>query len=391
MTNILHLYSNWKWTGPADHALNLVGDLRKRDGMRVYFASGRGKKKEENSLRDESTRRQIPYIDDFFLDKHLKWKIIPDIFFLRGVVEREEIGLIHSHQDTDALASVLAGFKSILVHTRYEGAPTPLTFRQRFILCNAARIMTASSRMQKQLSRIFPEKWIRQVDIPVDLEKFRPAPKSEKLQKEFGIKDGDPVAGIVARVQRHRDFPLLLAAVEEIIREIPGFKLLVVGRGTHIDTLLRQPVQQKGLGNNVILTGYRRDDYREVLNLFDCKVFIQPGSDGACRAVREALACGKPVVATRRGILPELVRDGLTGLLVDGRKEELARAIITLFRDKERRLRFSLAARKYAEEMLDQQRYVDSVLACYESLNVVKSPSIPLFERGNSPSLKKRG
>jgi len=368
MTNILHLYSNWKWTGPADHALNLVNELKKRDGMRVYFASGRGKKNEENSLRDESARRQIPYLDDFFLDKHLKWKIIPDIFTLRKLVERRDIGLIHSHQDTDALACVLAGFKSILVHTRYEGAPSPLTIRQRFILRNAARVMTASRRVEKEISRIFPEKEIRQVDIPVDLEKFCPAPKNKKLQQEFGIKDGEPVAGIVARVQRHRDFPLLLEAVEEIIREIPGFKLLVVGRGTHIDTLLRQPVQQKGLGNNVILTGYRLDDYREVLNLFDCKIFIQPGSDGACRAVREALACGKPVVATKRGILPELIREGETGLLVDGRADALARAIITLFRDKERRLSFSLAARKYAEEMLNPQRYIENVLGCYESL-----------------------
>ena len=374
MTRVLHLYSNRKWTGPADHALNLVSWLRTHRDLQAYFACGR-RKGLINHLQNKADKRHVPHFDNLLLNKHLNWTIIRDTFALRKVVAHESISLIHSHQDNDALTAVLAGFCKILVRTCYEGEPSPLYVRRRFILRNTARIMTASSRVQTYFSQVFPEKPIEQVDIPVDLEKFRPAPKSEKLCLEFGITTDEPVAGIVARVQKHRNFSLLLNAIEEVVREIPQFKLMIVGRGTHIDTLARQPVIQKGLQNNVIFTGYRGDDYHEVLNLFDYKIFLHPGSDGACRAVREALACGKPVVATRKGILPELIKDGETGMLVDDQPHDLAWAIITMYRENEYRLQCSRAARKYAEDILRPERYVKKVLDCYKSIKVGASNS----------------
>ena len=368
MKRVLHLYSNWKWTGPADHALNLVSWLRTNQDLQTFFACGRGRKGLINRLRNKADERHIPHIDDFFLNKHLNYRIVPDIFLLKRFAAREGIDLIHSHQDNDALTAVLAGFGNTLVSTCYDGEPVPVYLRRRFILRNTARIMTTSFRVQAFLSRIFPEKWIEHVDIPVDLKEFRPAPKNEKLCLEFGITTDKPVAGIVARVQKHKNFSLLLHALEEVVREIPQFKFLIVGRGSQIDALARRPVIQKGLQKNVIFTGYRGNDYRDVLNLLDYKVFLHAGSDGSCRAVREALACGKPVVALKRGILPELIRDGETGTLVDEQPHDLARGIITMFRDKERRLRCSSAARKYAEDVLSPERYVKKVLACYESI-----------------------
>lgn len=369
MTRVLHLFSNWKWTGPADHALNLVSWLSAHPDLQIIFACGR-RRGLVNQIQNKADERHIQHIDDFLLNKHLNWRIIPDIFSLKKVVARESIDIIHSHQDNDALTAVLAGFGGILVRTCYEGGPVRLSFRQRFILHNTARIMAASLRVKDYLSRVFPEKWIEQVDISVDLEKFRPAPKSEQLRLAFGLTTNDPVAGIVARVQKHRDFRLLFSAVEKVVREIPQFKLLIVGRGTHIDRIARQPVREKGLQENVIFTGYRNDDYQDVLNLFDFKIFLHPGSDGSCRAVREALASGKPIVATKRGILPELIKDGGTGLLVDDNPRDLAKGIMTMFREKEQRLRFSRAARKYAEDVLNQQRYVEKVLACYKSIGL---------------------
>ena len=183
-------------------------------------------------------------------------------------------------------------------------------------------------------------------------------PKSLKLQKEFGISSRDPVAGIVARVQKHRNFSLLIEALEQIVKEIPKFKFLIVGRGTLIDTIARQPIQKKGLQNQVIFAGYRKDDYRDVLNLFDFKIFLYPGSDGACRAVREAMACGKPVIATKRGILSELIKDGETGVLVDENPQALAKAMITLVRENQYRLELAHAARTYAQVALNPERYL---------------------------------
>jgi len=364
---ILYLYSNHKWTGPADHALNLVSWMKARSGINVLFACGRHRGL-QNHLLNKACERDIACVDGFFLNKHLNWRVIPDIYSLKKLMARNGINLIHSHQDNDALTAVLAGFGKRLIRTCYDGEPVPLNYRQRLIFDRTARIMTASVGVQKYLSEIYPDKIIEQVDIPVDPDRFRPLAKSEKLLAEFGLKADDPVVGIIARVQKHRNFSLLIEAIEHIVRKVPHLKFLIVGRGTHIDTLARRPVKERGLEKNVIFTGYRKDDYGDVINLFDFKVFLTPGSDGSCRAVREALACGKPVIATRKGILSELIKNGETGILIEERPADLVRAILSLCQNSEFRLQCSQAARQYAKNILSPDRYVKRVLSCYEAL-----------------------
>ena len=365
--NILHLYSNHKWTGPADHALNLVSWLQSRTEIKAYFACGR-RKGVGNPLYEKSNRRRLEFVDGLYLKKHLSWELLPDVYALRKIIGGRQINLVHCHQNNDALTAALAGFGNRMLRTCYDGEPAPLDIRQRYSYRQAAIIMTASVRLQKHLAVNFPDKDIQQVDIPVDLALFNPLKKSAPLLAEFGLKAENPVGGIVARVQKHRNFSQLLDAIEQVVREIPDFRFLIVGRGTHLDTVAREPVKRRGLNKNIIFTGYRGDDYRDVLNLFDYKIFLVPGSDGSCRAVREALACGKPVIASRKGILPELIRDGQTGLLVNDAPEDLARAIITMSRDNDFRKRCAQAAREYAVNVLNPERYINTVTAAYDSL-----------------------
>jgi len=366
-TKILHLYSNHKWTGPADHALNLVKWLQMQPEITALFACGR-RQGVENHLYEKSRRRQLTFVNGLHLKKHLSWEMMPDVYALRKLVARRHINLIHCHQDNDALTAVLAGCGNRMIRTCYDGDPAPLNFRQRYFFKRTANIMTTSVKQQTHLAAIFPDKDIQQVDMPVDLDRFQPFEKNTRLLAEFGLKADTPVGGIVARVQKHRNFSQLLEAVEQVIKVIPEFRFLIVGRGTHIDTVARQPVQRRGLEKNIIFTGYRQDDYRDVLNLFDYKIFLVPGSDGSCRAVREALACGKPVVASRKGILPELIHDGKTGLLIKDNPADLARAMITMTRDRQFRNQCSRAARQYAETVLNPERYLKKVVACYDSI-----------------------
>ena len=290
------------------------------------------------------------------------------MYALKKIIARKHINAIHCHQNNDAFSTVLAGFGNRMVVTCYNGQPPVVNFRQRLFFRHAAIILAASQRVVNHLQQRYPHKDIQQVDIPVDLEKFRPRPKSHKLQNEFKISSGDPVAGMVARVQKHKNFGLLIDALEQVVKEMPQFKFLIVGRGTHMDTIARQPIHKRGLQNQVIFTGYREEDYRDVLNLFDFKVFLYPGSDGTCRAVREALACGKPIIATKRGILPELIKNGETGMLVDQNPHALAKAMMTLSRETHYRLKFSRGARTYAQSVLNPEIYMAKVIAAYESI-----------------------
>jgi glycosyltransferase involved in cell wall biosynthesis len=364
---VLHTYSNHKWTGPADHALNLAAWLARQGEWRVLFACGR-RRGTENPVHRKAGERGLERVPGLRLDKHLNWRILPDILALRRICSRRAVDLVHSHQDNDALTAVLAGRGGRLIRTIYDGEAPRLTPRRRFVLSRTARIFAASGAAAQALAAAFPGKPVERVDIPVDLERFRPQPKDPALCREFGIAPGQVVGGIVARVQRHRRFEVLIAALKRVAAAEPGFKFLIIGRGTHIESVAVRPVRQSGLAGRVVFTGYRRDDYVDILNLLDYKVMLHPGSDGACRAAREALACGKPVIAGRVGILPELVDDGGNGMLVESDPAALAEAILTIHRRTEFRERCARGARAYAEAVLDPRRYVERVAAAYRQL-----------------------
>jgi glycosyltransferase involved in cell wall biosynthesis len=93
--------------------------------------------------------------------------------------------------------------------------------------------------------------------------------------------------------------------------------------------------------------------------------FLVPGSDGGCRAVLEAAACGIPAVTTRRGALPEIVRDGETGVLVDERPESLAAAWSALLADPSLRARMGRAARARAESCFTPARLAEAAESLY--------------------------
>jgi glycosyltransferase involved in cell wall biosynthesis len=103
-----------------------------------------------------------------------------------------------------------------------------------------------------------------------------------------------------------------------------------------------------GLEQDVILAGYRIEDYFSVIAAFDIFVMMRAGSDGTARALREVLGMGKPAIVSTKGMLPELVIDGQTGFAVDLDDDELADRIIRLLSDDEMRARFGINARDHA-------------------------------------------
>jgi glycosyltransferase involved in cell wall biosynthesis len=199
----------------------------------------------------------------------------------------------------------------------------------------------------------------------VDLARFAPKPPDAALRAALGLAPQQRVVGVVARVQRHRRFDLLLEAMARLAARDPAARLLVVGRGTHLDSVARRPAARLGIADRVLFAGYREADYADVLRATDVFTFLVPGSDGSCRALLEAHACGIPAVTSRRGALPEIVADGETGLLVDEDPEALSAAWEELLRDSERRARMGRSARQRAERCFDPARLAEEVESLY--------------------------
>jgi glycosyltransferase involved in cell wall biosynthesis len=201
----------------------------------------------------------------------------------------------------------------------------------------------------------------------VDLARFAPKPPDPALRAALGLGPQQRAVGVVARVQRHRRFDLLLEAMLRLAPRDPTARLLVVGRGTHIDAVAKRPAAELGIADRVLFAGYREADYVDVLRTIDVLTFLVPGSDGSCRALLEAHACGIPAVASRRGALPEIVADGETGLLVDEDPEALCAAWQALLADSERRVRMGRSARQRAERCFDPARLAKEVESLYDA------------------------
>ena len=344
---ILHLFANWKWTGPAEPALNLAQTLAQR-GHDVHFACGREVSPLPNDVANEARARGIEPIRSMRLGKHrhpLYDRI--DRRTLRGILRETKPDVVHCHLANDqriALGAV-AGMGIPVVRSLYEGDPPAAAKDVRSLLADASGVIVLSERIRQGVLERFglaPEKVVT-VDGAVALRRFTPRRRNlPALGAQYGVTKDDFVVGIVARMQRHRRFEVFFDALSKVSEAVPSLKILLVGRGTWMEEVAVKPAARKELAGKAIFTGYRRGaEYVATLACMKVKVYLTPGSDGSCRAVREAMAMGIPVVAARRGHLVDLVEDGITGIHVDDDPEQLAAALIRLARDPKELARMS--------------------------------------------------
>jgi glycosyltransferase involved in cell wall biosynthesis len=173
---------------------------------------------------------------------------------------------------------------------------------------------------------------------------------------------------MIARFQKYRRTKVFLEAINIFVNEFPNIKVLLVGRSSQMAESVIQPMKQLGVEKWVILAGYRTDDYLDTLACMDIFLFLVAGSDGTARALREAMAMGKPVIAADRGMLPELVEDGVSGLVVKDTPEALADAVLQLLRDPERRKAMGEASRERAHREFRMDRQAEEVEKFYEAM-----------------------
>jgi glycosyltransferase involved in cell wall biosynthesis len=370
---VLHLFSNYKWTGPAEPAHALAAGLAERGVEVVFRSSGYTKGNATNHVAERGAARGLAPVTDLDLSKHRKpWRDWRDARRLRAVLARERFDLVHCHlaNDTRIALRALAGGGPPWVRSLYETEPERIPRFALAPLPRARRVFVFSRGVERALAaRGVPKPRLVPLEATVDLARFTPGDGSAK-RRALGFEPGDFIAGIVARVQPQRRFDLLLDAAERAARAFPRAKLVVIGRGSKLERTAREPARRRGLLDRVVFfPGYFEGDaYVEVLRALDVKLFLVPGTDGTARAVREALACGLPVLTTRRGVLPELVRDGVTGRVLDETPEAFAEALVALAREPEARRRMGEAARKDAEARFSLARQVDTVLASYRAV-----------------------
>jgi glycosyltransferase involved in cell wall biosynthesis len=162
----------------------------------------------------------------------------------------------------------------------------------------------------------------------VDLERYDKQEACCTLPEEYGMEPGSQIVGVVARLEPEKGHPTLLEAWPVVLRAVPDAYLLIVGEGSRRDALEAQ-ARELRIAHRVVFTG-RRDDVPAVTAALDVAV-LPSYREAQGMVILEAMALSRPVVASNVGGIPEMIEDGVTGLLVPPHDPDaLAAAIVRL-------------------------------------------------------------
>lgn len=370
---VLHLFSNCKWTGPAEPALNLCIALREA-GVNADFACAPDAGRSVNKVVESARDRGIEPILEFHLKKHRNpWYNWRDQRTLSRMLATGRYGLVHCHLDNDhAIAAAVAPrFGIPIVRTSYEGEGFTSDHRHRRDLARTALILEPSRIALERDGANLGVEPSRMHVVPgaIDTHRFDPARELPDGRRWRKIPPEAFVVGIVARMQRHRHYEDLFEALKRLVVAHPQVHLIVVGRGTHQNKVAFEPVTRLGLSDHVHFTGYiDGENYAGMLRAFDAGIYLVPGSDGTCRAAREIMSMGRPVVAASRGMLPEIVTHEKDGLIFDGSTAGLEQALLELVESPQRCRELGRRARETALTRYSLEAQAAAVLGHYRQL-----------------------
>lgn len=385
---VLHLYASYKWTGPADPAIRCAAGLREA-GVDVVFAQAQWQPPDsEHRMAIELSRRQIPVLGGLQLRRHFHLRSVwHDARALKRRLLAGDFNLVHCHQLGDHLIASLAkrgagrrgtGRRVVLVRSLYEPHVGKGGWRHLLAFANTDGVIVPTRTCGEQMRRRhgLAKQRVLHLEPPVDWQRF--AALDGDLRQQLGLSQGHVAIGITARIQPHRRFALLWDVARRVVDQCPEARFVLLGRGNEEDTrrLVVEPIARLGLRQHVLLPGYLYEpDYSLAIRSLDIFFFLVPGSDGTCRAVREAMAAGLPVVTSKRGILPELVgrrhegeAQAPCGLMYDEVGELLAEGLVRLVRRPALRKTLGDASLARVQQTMDPARAARRVLEFYEWL-----------------------
>ena len=199
----------------------------------------------------------------------------------------------------------------------------------------------------------------------IELSRAEAAPPA-RLHEELWLPHHAPLVGNVAALVPHKGQRHLVEAAAIVVRHVPDARFVIAGEG-ELRPSLERAIREHHLGKHVLLAGFRPDAL-SLHKAFD--IFVMSSlTEGLGTSLLDAMACGKPVVATTAGGIPEVVADGETGLLVPPRDHEaMASAIVRLLTDEDLRQRMGHAGLVRVRRRFSAERMVQETLRVYEKI-----------------------
>ena len=359
--HVLFLLAQEYWTGAAEPTLQLAGGLAER-GFRVTF--GWTRRPAEN-LGEHVAALGLDGPPGVVMRRKgfHPASLLLDARRLRHFVRTDKVDVIFCNQSHDHWLGWWAARQAnppILARHVHASRQLRPTAGRRWLFARTDVLIVPAQQWKQRIIDGFGLDPSRILALPpaVDVARFSPAQNTTAIRAEIGAPPGERLVGMVSRIKPGRGHELALAAFARVLEREPRTRLLFVGRGEGRAALEAQ-ARATPFADRVHFLGYRRDDLPAIDAALDVALLLGEGSDGACRAALEAMACGTPVAALRVGTLPESLIDGETGVFVEPNAESLAAGILELFAAPHLRER----ARGHAERNLSLTRRLDAAEA----------------------------
>jgi glycosyltransferase involved in cell wall biosynthesis len=194
----------------------------------------------------------------------------------------------------------------------------------------------------------------------------------------LGVPDDAPLVGQIAHVIAAKGYTDFIQAIPRVLEKVPAARFVGVGGTPHADysAILARLVEELDVGDALTLTGFR-EDVPQILAALDI-VVLASRYEPLGRAVIEGMAAGKPVVGTDVGGIPEVIQDGVTGLIVPSASpDELAEAILRILADSGLANRMGQAGKQRARGHFNPGSYARSVEMVYQDALALVAHNCP--------------
>jgi glycosyltransferase involved in cell wall biosynthesis len=365
---ILHLVSCRGWSSDAYWAARMSRELERR-GHEVTLGCRRGT---ETAVIDRAKAEGVGTIETFEFASGVR--LAADGADVRRLARALlACDIVHVHRGKEhwlaAAASRLGGRPRPIVRTRHIAQAVRPHAANRWLYRRATSlVVTVSEAIRQQYLAAGLLAAERVVALPggADAEAYRPRTADLAVRAALGGTDA-PLVGLVSGFRVMKGHQVVVDAAARLIAAGRRVRFAFVGRGSR-ESVIRDAIKRAGLERHITVAGWA-DDLPAVMAALDVGLYAPLESDGMSRVLFEYLAAGRPLIAARTGVVPEVLTDGKQALLVpSGDAAALATAIERLVDDAELAARLGKAGRRRLVEHYSGARVAEALEAHYTRL-----------------------
>ncbi|MGI8462506.1 MAG: glycosyltransferase [Solirubrobacterales bacterium] len=291
---------------------------------------------------------------------------------LLELLRSERVDVLHTHMFGSNVTGVVLGRLArvpvIVAHEQtwdYQGRPLRRLFDRELIARLSDTFVAVSSEDRRRMTEIEGIA-VGDIELIPNAVALGETTSGDDVRADLGIAPSDPVVGLVAMMRPQKALEVLIDAAAILRERFPSLRVVIVGDGSR-RPLIEDLIAERGLEANFLLVG-QRDDVADLVATFDVATLCSD-FEGTPLAVLEYMGAARPIAATRVGGIPDLIDDGVEGLLVPPRDPEaLAQAIGRLLDDRALARRLGERARERRSREFDIAATARRVGDLYESL-----------------------